>query len=653
LLSGTFSVRIRECLVYSTHKSQLLAQINHYFLKNPARKLKFAGRMHSRHMEIRNIAIIAHVDHGKTTITDAIMRQTGMSKDEAATMDSNDLEKERGITIYSKNTSVFYPPPHKASDGQVKTTKINIVDTPGHADFGSEVERVLRSIDSVLLIVDAQEGPMPQTRFVLKKSLELGLKPIVVINKIDKPAAEPEIAQEKVFELFLDLGASDEQLDFEVIYAIGRDGIAKKHLDDDSKDLTPLLDMILEKVAPASESSEVPFRMQPFSLAYDNFLGRLAIGRVYEGSVKNGDVFVKKPEGEIRKGKIIKMFTFEGLERKEVSEAVAGDVVMVAGLPDIYIGETICEKEDQEPLPAIKIDEPTISLNFLVNDSPFAGREGKFVTTKQIKERLEKELEVNVGLKIDFGSSEYYKVYGRGELHIAILLENMRREGYELQVSQPQVIVKEEEGVKLEPFEEVTIDVPEKSSGIVIETMAKRKGIMTQMENRGSQTRMIFEAPTRGILGYRGQFLVDTHGEGIFSSRFIEFRPMVSGIVKRDVGSMISMISGKALGFSLYNLQDRGTLYIGPGTEVYEGMVIGNTAKGESMSVNPIKGKNLTNMRSSGADEAIHLTPPMVLSIERGLEVMAEDEYLEITPQSVRLRKQFLTEVERKRAGRA
>jgi GTP-binding protein len=593
-------------------------------------------------MEIRNIAIIAHVDHGKTTITDAIMRQTGMSKDDAATMDSNDLEKERGITIYSKNTSVFY-----------NGTKINIVDTPGHADFGSEVERVLRSIDSVLLIVDAQEGPMPQTRFVLKKSLELGLKPIVVINKIDKPAAEPEIAQEKVFELFLDLGASDDQLDFEVIYAIGRDGIAKRHLDDESKDLTPLLDMILEKVSPTSESAEAPFRMQPFSLAYDNFLGRLAIGRVYEGSVKNGDVFIKKPDGEIRKGKIIKMFTFEGLERKEVSEAVAGDVVMVAGMPDIYIGETICEKDNQEPLPAIKIDEPTISLNFLVNDSPFAGREGKFVTTKQIKERLEKELEVNVGLKIDFSNSEYYKVYGRGELHIAILLENMRREGYELQVSQPQVIIKEENGKKMEPFEEVTIDVPEKSSGIVIETMAKRKGIMTQMEQRGSQTRMIFEAPTRGILGYRGQFLVDTHGEGIFSSRFIEFRPMVSGIVKRDVGSMISMISGKALGFSLYNLQDRGALYIGPGTEVYEGMVIGNTAKGESMAVNPIKGKNLTNMRSSGADEAIHLTPPLVLSIERGLEVMAEDEYLEITPQSVRLRKQFLTDVERKRAGRA
>lgn len=592
-------------------------------------------------MEIRNIAIIAHVDHGKTTITDAILRQTGMVQDETVTMDSNALEQERGITIYSKNTSIFY-----------KDTKINIVDTPGHADFGSEVERVLRSIDSVLLVVDAQEGPMPQTRFVLKKSLELGLNPIVVINKIDKPAAQPEIAQERVFELFLDLGANDEQLDFTTVYAIGKEGIAKKSLDDESTDLTPLLDIILEKVAPASSDTAAPFRMQPFSLAYDNFLGRLAIGRIHEGTVRNGEVIVRKPEGETRKGKIIKMFTFEGINRKEVTEALAGDIVMVAGLPDIYIGETICQTADQEPLPAIKIDEPTISLNFLVNDSPFAGREGKFVTTKQIRERLEKELEINVGLKIDFSASEYYKVYGRGELHIAVLLENMRREGYELQVSQPQVIIKEENGQKLEPYEEVTIDVPEKSSGVVIETLGKRKGIMNHMEQRGSQVRMIFETPTRGILGYRSQFMVDTRGEGIFSSRFIEFRPYIGEISKRSVGSMSSMVAGKALAFSLANLQDRGSLYIEPTTEVYEGMVIGNTAKGNDMAVNPIKGKNLTNMRSSGADEAIQLTPPLKLTIERGLEIMAEDEYLEITPLSVRLRKQFLTEADRKKAGR-
>jgi GTP-binding protein len=592
-------------------------------------------------MEIRNIAIIAHVDHGKTTITDAIMRQTGMVAEENVTMDSDALEQERGITIYSKNTSIFW-----------RDTKINIVDTPGHADFGSEVERVLRSIDSVLLVVDAQEGPMPQTRFVLKKSLELGLKPIVVINKIDKPAARPEIAQEQVFELFLDLGATDEQLDFTTVYAIGRDGIAKKSLDDESKDLSPLLDTILEVVPAAVSNPDVPFRMQPFSLGYDNFLGRLAIGRIYEGTIRSGEVIVKKPSGEARRGKIIKMFNFEGTLRKEITEAIGGDTVMIAGIPDIDIGETICQAENQEPLPAIKIDEPTITLNFLVNDSPFAGREGKFVTTKQIKERLEKELEVNVGLKVDFSGGDFYKVSGRGELHIAILLENMRREGYELQVSQPQVIIKEENGQKLEPYEEVTIDVPEQYSGTIIETLGKRKGQMTEMKPEGSQVRMVFEIPTRGILGYRNQFMIETRGEGIFASRFLEFRPYAGAISKRDTGSMASMAAGKALAFSLANLQDRGTLYIGANTEVYEGMVIGNTAKGKDMAVNPIKGKNLTNMRSSGADAAIHLTPHTELTIERGFEIMADDEYLEVTPQSVRLRKQLLKETERIQAGR-
>jgi GTP-binding protein len=602
-------------------------------------------------MEIRNIAIIAHVDHGKTTITDAIMRQTGMVTEESVTMDSDALEKERGITIYSKNTSIFY-----------KGTKINIVDTPGHADFGSEVERVLRSIDSVLLVVDAQEGPMPQTRFVLKKSLELGIKPIVVINKIDKPAARPEIAQEQVFELFLDLGASDEQLDFTVVYAIGREGIAKRSLDDDSKDLMPLLDTILEKVPAAISNPDAPFRMQPFSLGYDNFLGRLAIGRIHEGTIRSGEVFVKKPTDpptqgsgeatEVRKGKIIKMFNFEGIARKEISQAIGGDTVMIAGIPDIDIGETICQAENQEPLPAIKIDEPTITLNFLVNDSPFAGREGKFVTSKQIRERLEKELEVNVGLKVDFSNGDYYKVSGRGELHIAILIENMRREGYELQVSQPQVIIKEENGKKLEPFEEATIDVPEQFSGTIIETLGKRKGQMTEMKPEGTQVRMVFEIPTRGILGYRNQFMIETRGEGIFASRFLEFRPHAGTISKHATGSMASMVGGKALAFSLANLQDRGVLYIGANTEVYEGMVIGNTAKGKDMAVNPIKGKNLTNMRSSGADAAIHLVPPMPLTIERGFEIMADDEYLEVTPHSVRLRKQILNETARIQAGR-
>lgn len=593
-------------------------------------------------MEIRNIAIIAHVDHGKTTITDAILKQTGMVAEDV-TMDSNQLEKERGITIYAKNASISY-----------KGTKINIVDTPGHADFGSEVERVLRSIDNVILVVDAQEGPMPQTRFVLKKSLELGLKPIVVLNKIDKPAADPDMAQERVFELFLDLGATDEQLDFTTVYAIGRQGIAKMSLDDEGKDLTPLLDTILAYVEPAKNDTESLLRAQPFNLGYDNFLGRLGVCRIYEGKLKMGEtLLVKKLNGETKSGRVTKMYTFQGLVRKEVIEAEAGDIVMIAGFPDIEIGETICKSSEQESLPAISIDEPTISLRFLVNDSPFAGREGKFVTNKQIKERLEKELEINVGLKIDFSSSaEYYNVYGRGELHIAILLENMRREGFELQVSQPQVIIKEVDGTKQEPFEEVTIDAPSSVSGTIIEAMGTRKGIMVNMENHGSQTRMIFEAPTRGLLGYRGQFMVETKGEGIFCSRVIGFRPFVGEIKRKDVGSMISMASGKALGFSLANLQERGTLYIGAGTEVYEGMVIGNVTKGNEMAVNPIKGKQMSNMRSSGADEAIHLVPPMTVSIERGLEIMAEDEYLEITPLSVRLRKQHLTEVERNRAAR-
>ncbi len=592
-------------------------------------------------MEIRNIAIIAHVDHGKTTLTDAIMRQTGMVG-EGVSMDNNALEQERGITIYAKNTSIFY-----------RDTKINIVDTPGHADFGSEVERVLRSIDSVVLVVDAQEGPMPQTRFVLKKSLELGLKPIVVINKIDKPAAQPDVVQEQVYELFLDLGANDEQLDFMTLYAIGREGIAKEHLNDESKDLMPLLDVILLKVHPAKADKDAPLRMQPFNLGYDNFLGRLAVGRIHEGTIKSGQTLtLKKLDGSAETSRVTKLYTFKGTEREEVAEAYAGDIVMIAGFPKIDIGETICENAEQEALPAIMIDEPTISLRFLVNDSPFAGKEGKFVTNKQIRERLEKELEVNVGLKIDFSSSEYYMVYGRGELHIAVLLENMRREGYEIQVSQPQVIIKEIDGVKSEPFEEVTVDVPSELAGTVIETLGKRKGIMTDMQIQGSQTRLLFEAPTRGLLGYRGQFIVDTKGEGILSARVIGFKPYVGEIRRREVGSMISNGTGKALGFSLANLQERGVLYIQAATEVYEGQVIGNVTKGEEMTVNPLKGKQLTNMRASGSDDAIQLTPPWELSIERGLEIINEDEYLEVTPQSVRLRKQYLKETDRVKAAR-
>ena len=594
-------------------------------------------------MEIRNIAIIAHVDHGKTTLTNALMRQTGMSE-AGDTMDSDALEQERGITIYSKNTSVYY-----------KGTKINIVDTPGHTDFGSEVERVLRSIDSVLLVVDAQEGPMPQTRFVLKKSLDLGLRPIVVLNKIDKSAARPDIVQEMIYELFLDLGANDEQLDFTTIYTIARDGIAKINLDDETNNLTPLLDTILKEV-PASSSEEVknkPLRIQPFNLAYDNFLGRLAIGRVYEGKINDtSNVIIKDVEGKTRKGKISKLFTFEGVKRKEVKSVNAGDIVMIAGLPDIFIGETICVNAEQEALPAINIDEPTISLNLFTNNSPFAGRDGKYVTNRQLKERLKKELEVNVGLKIDFSAIGNHKIYGRGEMHIAILLENMRRESYEMQISQPRVIIKEEKGIKLEPFEEVTINVPEKMSGTVIKKLSIRCGNMIEMTPEHGNVKIVFEIPTRGLLGYRNEFVVDTKGEGIIYTRIIGFKPYVGNIKKNNVGSMISMATGKTLGFSLFNLQNRGALYIKASTEVYEGMVIGNTAKGRDLTVNPTKGKQLTNMRAAGSDEAINLTPPIKLTLEKGMSIMSENEYLEITPNNIRLRKQFLTENERTKASR-
>lgn len=600
-------------------------------------------------MEIRNIAIIAHVDHGKTTLTDALMKQNGGLQDEGVSMDSNAIEKERGITIYSKNTSIYY-----------KDTKINIVDTPGHADFGSEVERVLRAIDSVLLLVDAVEGPMPQTRFVLKKSLELGLKPIVVINKIDKPASDINRVHEEIFELFLELGANDEQANFETIYAIGRQGKAFKKVGDESSDLSPLLDLILEKVPVANKNESEFMSAQVFNLGYDNFLGRMAIARIYSGKIVSGSQIFVKGENGTRSGRIVKLFTFEGINRKEVNEATSGDIALLAGIPDIYIGETLCENESVEALPHIAIDEPTLSLNFLVNDSPFAGKEGKFVTSRQIKERLEKELEINVGLKVDFSPDQsgnnsgpsFFKVYGRGELHIAVLLENMRREGFEMQVSQPEVIVKEENGKKTEPYEELVVDVPMESSGGVIEKIGKRKGIMKDMQEKNGIARIIFDIPTRGLLGYRGEFVIDTKGEGIMSSRVTGFKEYAGEIKKREYGSMTSMISGKAVAFALANLQERGIMYIDHGTEVYEGMVIGNVLKGEEMSVNPIKGKQLTNMRASGTDDAIVLKPAFTLSIERGLEVMSNDEYLEITPKSVRLRKKYLTELDRVKATR-
>lgn len=591
-------------------------------------------------MEIRNIAIIAHVDHGKTTLTDKILQQTGMS-DGNVSMDSNALEQERGITIYAKNTSVFY-----------KDTKINILDTPGHADFGSEVERVLRSIDSVLLIVDAAEGPMPQTKFVLKKSLELGLKPILVLNKIDKPAADVQKAHDEVYELFFDLGATDEQLDFETVYAIGRDGTAKLKMEDELKDLSPLLDLILEKVPAASDpvKDNAPLQAQVFNLAYDNFLGRMGICRVYSGTLKDGStITAKAADGTTFTGRITKLFTFEGFDKKAVSEATTGDIVMIAGIPEIYIGHTLVDDVNTPNLSEIIVDEPTLSLNMFVNDSPFGGKTGKFLTTRQIRERLEKELEINVGLRVDFDNGAEFKVFGRGELHLAVLLEQMRREGFEIAVSQPEIIIKEIDGVKCEPFEEVTVLVPDEFKGAIIEKLGNRKGIMMDMRQERGQTRMLFHVPTRGLLGYRNEFIIDTKGEGILTSVFSKFEPFAGPIQKTEYGSMVSMATGKALAFSLGTLQERGVLYIGPTTEVYEGMVIGYTSKGDDMVVNPTKGKQLTNMRASGSDGTTQLTPPFDLSLERALGMMRDDEYLEITPKDVRLRKKYLTESERKK----
>ena len=494
---------------------------------------------------------------------------------------------------------------------------------------------------------------MPQTKFVLKKSLDIGLKPLVILNKIDKSAARPKEVVEEVLELFMDLGANDDQLNFQTFYTNGKNGIAKKKLNQDSKNMMPLLDAIIENVAPALAEVDKPLRMQSFNLDYDNYLGRLAIVRIYEGTVKEKDqLFIKRIDGTVQKGTVTKIFTFEGFTKKEVQFAEAGDIVVVAGFPEVNIGDTITTDESADLLPHIAVDEPTISLGFMVNNSPFSGKEGKFVTSSQIKERLEKELEMNVGIKVDFSQVDQCIVHGRGEMHIAILLENMRREGYEIQVSQPKVILKEKNGKTLEPFEELIIDVPESLSGLVIEKIAKRKGTLMEMKTHNANTRMIFQIPTRGLLGLRSEFIVDTRGEGIMASRVIGFQPHAGDIKRRQVGSMVSMVTGKALGYALYNLQDRGTLYIGPNIEVYEGMVIGNVSKGDDMDVNPTKGKHLTNVRASGSDDALTLTPPMKLTLERGLEIISDDELLEITPKSIRLRKKYLTQIEKVKKAR-
>lgn len=599
----------------------------------------------------RNIAIIAHVDHGKTTLVDALLKQSGTFRENedvgTGIMDSNDQEKERGITIYAKNTAVTY-----------KDVKINIVDTPGHADFGSEVERVLRMVDSVCLVVDAYEGPMPQTKFVLKKALELGLKPLVVINKIDKPTARPDAVIDMLFDLFVQLGATDEQLDItdgRIVYTIARDGIAKKDLSEDSDNIYPLFDTILEKVAEAANDTTKPFKMQIASLAYDNYVGRMGIGRVYEGKVKVGEsVTIIGNDGTRRTGKISKVYTSLGLKKIEVGEGEAGDIITIAGIPDIYVGETVVADPKAEPMPAITIDEPTLTMEFLVNDSPFAGKEGKFVTSRQIRDRLEKEMEMNVGLKIDFENSDgnSYKVSGRGELHLSVLVETMRREGFELQVGAPQVIFHEVDGKKQEPIENVVMWVPEETSGTIFEMLGKRKGIVKNMMTENGITNMEFEVPTRGLLGFRSRFTIETKGEGIVYSSFDRYDDYKWPIDKRDVGSMISGFNGTAMAFSLWNLEDRGPILIEPGTDVYEGMIIGEHLKGSDLVVNPTKNKQLTNMRASGADEAIRLTPIRKMTLEDCIDYIGEDEYVEVTPTSLRLRKKWLTENERKKHGK-
>lgn len=600
-------------------------------------------------MKTLSIAIIAHVDHGKTTLTDHLLKQGGAfnshEKVGELIMDSNDQEKERGITILAKNCSAFY-----------NDVKINIVDTPGHADFSSEVERVLKMVDCVILLVDAKEGPMPQTKFVLSKSLKLGHKPIVVINKIDRQDQRAEQVVDMVFDLFVKLGASNEQLDFPIVYAIGREGIAKHSLTDDSKDLKPLFETILKHVPLYDESLEKePLQMQATNLAYDDYIGRIAIGRVLKGSIKLGQtVTVCKVDGSKKSGKVTKIFIYEGVRQVEVTEAKAGEIVCVAGFPDITIGETIADPANPVALPLIQIDEPTLSMNFLVNNSPFAGKEGKFVTTRHIKDRLDKELQTNVGMRVEqMEGTDGYKVSGRGELHLSVLLENMRREGFEVQVSQPEVIMKEVDGQKQEPIEQVVINVPEQYSGTVIEKLGKRKGEMKDLQTENGITRIEYEIPTRGLLGFRSEFIMDTRGEGLMDHSFLKYDSYKGEIPQRQNGVLISGEQGTAVAFSLYNLQERGIMFIPPVTPVYEGMIIGENARSEDMVVNPTKEKKMSNMRSSGADEAIKLVPHRPITLETALEFIQQDELVEITPKSVRLRKKHLKEVDRKRATKA
>lgn len=596
---------------------------------------------------LRNIAVIAHVDHGKTTLVDELLKQSGTFSAHQAVdervMDSNAIEKERGITILAKNTAIHY-----------KDAKINIIDTPGHADFGGEVERVLKMVDGVLLLVDAQEGVMPQTKFVVKKALSLGLRPIIVINKIDKPAGDPDRVINEIFDLFVALDANDAQLEFPVVYASAINGYAKHNVDDPAENMHPLFEAILEHVPAPTGSVENPLQLQVFTLDYDNYVGKIGIARIFNGTVKkNQTVMLAKADGERVNGRISKLIGFLGLERKDIDEAHSGDIIAIAGFETLDVGDSIVDPNNPMPLDPLHIEEPTLTVVFGVNDSPLAGTEGKHVTSNKLSERLEAEMKTNIAMRHEPAGEGRFKVSGRGELQITILAENMRREGFEFTLGRPEVIVKEENGVKMEPYEHLVVDVPDEFTGAVIEKLGKRKAEMTAMNPTGDgQTRIEFEIPARGLIGFRSQFLTDTKGEGVMNHSFLEFRPYVGGVEQRMNGALISMENGEALGYSLFNLQERGVLFCGPQTKVYVGMIIGEHSRPNDLDVNPIKGKQLTNVRASGSDDAIKLVPPRLLNLERALEWIEEDELVEVTPKSIRVRKRYLDPTVRKRLSR-
>ena len=595
-------------------------------------------------MEIRNVAIIAHVDHGKTALVDEIIKYVGTFRDNQDSsnfsMDSNDIERERGITILAKTTSIMY-----------NGIKINILDTPGHADFGGEVERVLKMVDSVILLVDSYEGPMPQTKFVLKKALELGLRPIVVINKIDKPDARPEEVIDEVFDLFIELGANDEQLDFPILYASARDGYAKVNVDDENKDMTPLFETIINHCAPPEGYIDEPFQMLVTTLESNSFVGKIAIGKIARGTVKkNQSVALVKIDGTTKNYRVTSIFTYNGLKKEETDEAKMGDIVAISGVVDANIGETIADAEAPEALPFVHIDEPTISMNFMVNDSPFAGQEGEYITSRHLRDRLMQELETNVSLRVKELTPDCFEVSGRGELHLSILIETMRREGYEFQVSKANVIYKEENGKKLEPYEYLTIDVPEEFMGPVMEKLGPRKGEMVNMTSAvNGYSRLEFKIPARGLIGFRNEFMTDTKGNGIMNHVFDSYGPYKGDIPTRTRGSIVSFETGDSIAYGLFNAQDKGSLFIGPGVPVYQGMIVGVCGRAEDIDINVCKGKKLTNTRASGSDDAVKLVPPIQMSLEASLEFINNDELVEVTPQNIRMRKIILDTNERKK----